>query len=46
MPRDYQPLFAVGHDEVPTLPGHAVAKLFKRTLGVALSDAGNFRHRC
>ena len=40
-----EPLFAVGHHDMPALPGDVVAELFKNADGVALADARKFRHR-
>jgi hypothetical protein len=37
-------LFAIGHHDMPALPGDAVAKFFKNADGVALIDARKFRH--
>ena len=45
MTGDDQPLFAIGHDQMPALSGDAITELFKHSLGVALTDAGDFGHR-
>jgi hypothetical protein len=39
-----EPLFAVGHHDIPALPGNVVAQLFKCADGVTLADARNFWH--
>ena len=45
MPWDYQPLFAVGHDQMPALPGHMVAEFLKYALGLTLTDAVDCWHK-
>ena len=44
MPWNDQPLFAIGHHDVTTLPGDAIAEFFKNAHGVALADARKFWH--
>ena len=39
-----EPLPAVGHDDVSTLPGDAIAQFFKNSDGVTLVDSRNFWH--
>ena len=43
-PRNNQPRFTVGHDDMPALPDDAVAELFKHANGVLMPDPGKFRH--
>ena len=45
MTRDDQPLFTIGHYQMPALPSHTVAELFKHPLGFALADTGDFGHK-
>ena len=39
-----EPLFAIRHHDVPTLPGNMIAQFFKNSDSIALIDARNFWH--